>query len=99
MKIFISYSVDDTRMVGTIANHIGRHAEVYFWDKSKELGSEVWPLIFQWIDQADVVIAVITDNTVRRAMAFGQELGTRRRSRSSSSRWSRRTSGRRTSDF
>lgn len=75
MNIFISYSVDDVALVNTIAGYIQRHGQVRYWDKSKEPGMEAWPLIFQWIDQSDLVIAVITDNTVRRAMAVGQELG------------------------
>ena len=32
-------------------------------------------LLFGWIDISDFVIVVITDNTVRRAMAVGQEVG------------------------
>lgn len=75
MNIFISYSVADLQLVNSIAGYISRHASVRYWDKSKEPGREAWPLIFQWIDQSDLVIAVITDNTVRRAMSVGQELG------------------------
>lgn len=75
MNIFISYSVNDIKPVRMIANYISCHGQVFYWDKSREPGKEVWPLIFQWIDQSDIVIAVITDNTVRRAMAVGQELG------------------------
>ncbi len=75
MNIFISYSVDDTNMVRMIASYISRHGQVYYWDKSKEPGMEAWPLLFQWLDQAGPLIKVITDNTVRRAMSVGQELG------------------------
>jgi len=75
MKIFLSYSTPDEKLVHEIANYIRRHAEVYYWDKSKVPGSEVWPTIFKWIDQSDLVLVVITGNTVSRAMSVGQEVG------------------------
>ena len=75
MKIFISYSNDDLKLVKTYANFIKPHAEVKYWDKDKKPGDEVWPMIFQWIDESDIVLAIITDNTVSRAMSVGHEIG------------------------
>lgn len=75
MKIFISYSTSDLNLVNKIADQIRPFAEVFFWDKSKMPGEEVWPTIFSWIDNADLVMAIITGNTLSRAMAVGQEIG------------------------
>jgi hypothetical protein len=75
MKIFLSYSTEDTALVSWIANQIRCHAEVYYWDESKVLGALAWETIYGWIDQSDLVIAVITDHTVHRAMSVGNEIG------------------------
>lgn len=75
MRIFISYSADDFNLVRKLADAIISIAEVYYWDKDKVLGKDSWPTIFSWIDAADLVVAVITDSTVSRAMAVGQEVG------------------------
>lgn len=75
MKVFISYSTDDIKLVHQIANYIKPHAEVFYWHNSKVPGQESWPSIFQWIDESDIVLAVITDKTVSRAMSVGQEIG------------------------
>lgn len=75
MKIFLSYSTPDLDIVRKIATYIQKHATVLFWDKDKEPGKESWPTIFQWIDQSDLVLVVITGNTVKRAMAVGNEVG------------------------
>jgi TIR domain len=75
MKVFISYSTDDVQMVNQIAYQLRPHTEVFYWNTSKVPGQEAWPSIFQWIDQCDLVLAVITDSTVSRAMSVGQEIG------------------------
>ncbi|MCA9470115.1 MAG: toll/interleukin-1 receptor domain-containing protein [Nitrospira sp.] len=75
MKVFISYSTGDLALVQQLGEYVGRQAEVFYWDKANVPGQEVWPSIFEWIDQCDLVLAVITDTTVSRAMAVGQEIG------------------------
>jgi hypothetical protein len=75
MKFFISYSTDDLSLVHLIAKYLKSHVEVHYWDKSKVPGQEAWPTIFNWIDQSDLVLAVISDKTVSRAMSVGQEIG------------------------
>lgn len=75
MRIFISYSAEDFSLVHKLAKAISSIAEVYYWDKDKVLGKDSWPTIFNWIDAADLVVVVITDSTVSRAMAVGQEVG------------------------
>lgn len=75
MNVFISYSAEDLELVKWIGNQIKPHAAVYYWDNSKQPGSEAWPMIYSWIDQSDLVLAVITDSAVSRAMSVGQEIG------------------------
>jgi hypothetical protein len=75
MRLFISYSTDDLDTVKELARSLKPHAEVFYWDKSKEPGTSAWDKIFSWIDIADLVVAIITDKTVSRAMAVGQEIG------------------------
>ena len=75
MKVFISYSTSETAVVKRLAGYVEQFAEVTYWDKSKEPGNEVWPTIFKWIDEADLVLVLITGNTVQRAMSVGQEVG------------------------
>jgi len=76
MKIFISYSVDDVDLVSQVARHLQPQADkIYWWKDSKALGKDVWPQIFGWIEQADLVLAVLTDSAVARAMAIGNEIG------------------------
>jgi len=75
MNVFISYSADDLDLVNSIANQIKPHANVFYWDKNKQPGKEAWPTIYGWINQSDLVLAIITDNAVSRAMAVGQEIG------------------------
>ncbi len=75
MKVFISYSTNDFTLVSRIADHIRPHSEVLYWDNNKVPGKEAWPLIFSWIDKSDLVLVVITDNTISRAMSVGQEVG------------------------
>lgn len=75
MRVFISYSTQDVAFVRWIAAQIRCHTQVDFWDESKVLGERAWDTIYGWIEQSDLVIAIITDNTVRRAMAVGNEIG------------------------
>ncbi len=75
MNIFISYSTDSQDLVNKIANYLSPLATVPFWEQSKVLGEKDWELIFEWIDDSDIVLAVITDKTISRAMAVGQEIG------------------------
>ena len=75
MRLFISYSTSDLEMVKKIADALSFHAEVFYWAKDKEPGKAAWQKIFGWIDSADIVIALITDKTLSRAMSVGQEIG------------------------
>lgn len=75
MNIFISYSTEDLSLVKKIIMQLGPFAKVSCWAKDHEPGQEIWPQIFGWIDAADIVLAVISDNTVVRAMSVGQEIG------------------------
>jgi len=75
MRIFISYSTQDINIVQLFAKSLLSFGEVRFWEKNKILGAEAWETIFSWIDEADVVLVLITGNTVYRAMSVGQEVG------------------------
>jgi len=76
MKVFISYSVHDSEFVQEFANALKPHVEaLHYWEESKGLGEDAWTSIFSWIDEADLVLAVITDKTISRAMAVGNEIG------------------------
>ncbi|MBI1912141.1 MAG: toll/interleukin-1 receptor domain-containing protein [Deltaproteobacteria bacterium] len=75
MKIFISYSTDDLNIVRSISNYIKQNSIVFYWDNNRIPGNEAWPTIFNWIDQSDLVLAILTDKTISRAMSVGQEIG------------------------
>ncbi|MBS0198779.1 MAG: toll/interleukin-1 receptor domain-containing protein [Planctomycetes bacterium] len=76
MRVFISYSVADIDLLQHVVRMI--HAsgdQPLCWQVSKEPGKEAWKSIFEWIDSSDLVIVIITDKTVKRAMSVGQEVG------------------------
>ena len=75
MNIFISYSTADSKLVSEIAEQLRPHATVTYWDQDRTPGEPVWEMIYEWIDNADLVLTVITDKTVARAMSVGNEIG------------------------
>lgn len=76
MRVFVSYSVADVDLLRQVVGTIRAGGdEALCWDTSKVPGQEVWQSIFAWIDSADLVIVIITDQTVSRAMSVGQEVG------------------------
>lgn len=76
MNVFISYSAQDTGIVKEIAEAVSDcNDEVSWWQESRRPGKDAWPLIFEWVEEADLVLAVITDKTIHRAMAVGNEIG------------------------
>lgn len=79
MNVFISYSVDDAAVVKAIAAHLKPHAKLLYWDQSKQPGREAWPTIYSWINAADLVVVVLTGQTLARAISVGNEVGYARR--------------------
>lgn len=75
MKVFISYSVHDLRLVAFIADQIRPHAEPVFWTQNQAPGHDAWRTIFDWIETSDCVIVVITDAVVQRGESVNQEIG------------------------
>ena len=75
MNTFLSYSVDDLALVERISEQLKPYTNLYYWDKSKEPGEDAWKQIFRWIDNSDLVVTIITDNAVARAMSVAQEIG------------------------
>lgn len=75
MNIFISYCDNDLNLVKQIGDCIKPHANVVYWDQDKVPGEAAWPTIFKWIDDADLVLVVITGSTVKRGFSVGNEVG------------------------
>lgn len=78
MKVFISYSAKDTTLIRNFADGLKQQAgvsQVHWWEDSKRLGKEAWPQIFRWIDEADLVLVIVTGNVLGRALAVGNEVG------------------------
>jgi hypothetical protein len=75
LKVFISYSTGDNDIVNQLVCQIKPYCQVFFWDQDKALGEPAWGQIFNWIDQSDLVIALVTDKTVSRGISVGQEIG------------------------
>ena len=75
MRVFISYSTSDLRVVTRLADQIKPSAEVYYWAERTLPGPDAWNSIFDWIDTADAVIVMITDTPVTRGLEVSQEVG------------------------
>ena len=77
MKIFISYSAKDTHRVQSIANRLKTvsNAEVHWWEDSQRPGQVAWSQIFQWINEADLVLVLVSGSVLHRALAVGNEVG------------------------
>jgi len=77
VKVFISYSAKDTHRVRIIADKLKKDscAEVHWWEDSQRPGKAAWGQIFQWIEDADLVVVVISGSVLRRALAVGNEIG------------------------
>lgn len=75
MNVFISYSTPDVQIVRQLADQLRQYANVYFWQESKQIGKDAWDTIFNWIDNSDLVVVLITGNTVSRGLSVGQEVG------------------------
>lgn len=75
MQIFISYSTADLALVRQIADAIRPRAKPVFWNQDKDPGSDSWGTIFQWIEESNAVLAVITGKVLARGASVNQELG------------------------
>ncbi len=75
MRVFISYSGKDLELVEYLADALDEIVDVDYWDNSRHLGEPDWDQIHDWIEDADLVVVLITDRTVKRAMAVGNEVG------------------------
>jgi len=75
MKVFVSYSVRDLRLVEFVSRQIKPHAEAVYWSRDRIPGADAWATIFRWIDASDCVIAVLTGNVLERGESVHQEVG------------------------
>jgi hypothetical protein len=74
MRIFISYSSPDINIISILARQLRVYGDVYYWDKNNYPGDLGWEQIYTWIDNADIVLTLITDNTVARASSVRREV-------------------------
>lgn len=75
LELFISYSVDDANVVEGVVTHLKPHANARYWQQDKEPGRDAWQTIHGWIDRADLVVVILTGNTLARAISVGNEVG------------------------
>lgn len=75
LKIFVSYSSKDKKIVEQLASSHQVYADFYYWDKSKEPSQEAWHQIEGWISNCDLFIVIITGHTVQRGLSVGKEVG------------------------
>jgi len=75
VNVFISYSTGDRDLVRKMADELKPSAQPVYWDQDNEPGKDAWDTIRGWIESADLVVAVITDKAVSRAMSVGNEVG------------------------
>jgi len=58
-----------------MANQIIIWGDVFYWNQNSIPGKVAWEQIYNWIDNSDIIIVLISDNNVVRAMSVGQEVG------------------------
>lgn len=76
MNVFISYSVEDIELVRQVTNRLRDSVDnILWWDERKDLGEDSWSTINKWVDQSEIVLAIITDHGIHRGMAIGNEIG------------------------
>jgi len=75
LSVFISYSVHDRAIVDAINAQLQPHAQTLFWAQNNVPGKDAWATINSWIDAADLVVVVLTGNTLSRALSVGNEVG------------------------
>lgn len=75
LELFVSYSVDDTKVVEGIVSHLGPYANARYWHQDKEPGRDAWQTIHGWIDHAELIVVILTGNTLGRAISVGNEVG------------------------
>jgi len=74
MRICISYSNPNLFIVRSFANKIETWGDVFYWNHSYIPGDVAWEQLYNWIDNSDIVLVLITGNTVVRAKAVLQEI-------------------------
>ena len=58
-----------------LANQFDIWGDVYYWNQSNIPEQVAWEQIYNWIDNSDIVLVLITGNTVVRALSVGREVG------------------------
>ena len=61
MKVFISYSTQDSKRAESLFEEVeGAGAEVFKWGRTEIIGKPTWPQILAWINQSDVFVVLIS---------------------------------------
>jgi len=61
-------------MTRALVNQLEVFGDVFYWAQSNLPGQAAWEQIYNWIDNSDIVIVLVTKNTVVRALSVGQEV-------------------------
>ncbi|MFA4987904.1 MAG: toll/interleukin-1 receptor domain-containing protein [Candidatus Brocadiia bacterium] len=76
MNVFVSYSVNDVEVVRKFVEQLRAiGVTVYWWDDCKELGKRPDSQIKEWIRASSVVLVIVTDSSVKKALTVGMEVG------------------------
>lgn len=78
MNIFISYSGADVKLLKEISTQLSKNIqgiELLYWDKDKLPGEDDWASIHKWIDQSQIIIAIVTPAAIQRGISIGFEGG------------------------
>jgi len=62
-------------IVKSLADRLAIYGDVYYWNNNSAPDDIAWEQIYNWIDNADIVITLISDCTVVRANAISKEMG------------------------
>lgn len=74
MRIFISYSSPDINTISVLADQLKIYGDIYYWEKENPPGEMAWEKIYNWIDNADIVLVLVTDNTIARSPSVTREI-------------------------
>jgi hypothetical protein len=65
MKVFISYSTQDSKLAESLFEEAeGAGADVFKWGRTEIIGKPTWPQILGWINQSDVFVVLISSSAL-----------------------------------
>lgn len=75
MNGFVSYRSIDLPIVEALEEYLEQEIDLDYWDASNVPGDPDWESIEDWIQEADLVIVVVTSNSIEQSISVGQEVG------------------------